>query len=444
VINSAYARLWAGQAASLIGDFAFDTAVVMWIGTVLLKGRSYAPAVSSATLVTVALIGITVGPAAGVYVDRWDARRTMLNADLARAVLIGLLTGLACLPGGRLPGGAAVAVILLVLALCTVAAQFFSPARFVLLTQVLEEKDQSKASALAQATQAAAVIIGPPLGALLLVSLGTQWALGINAASFLVSFFCIRSVRPAAAPAAEPHAEPSADPVRLTAGLRFTLGQRTLRAMLIAAFLTMLGTGAINALDLYFVLEKLHARPAWFGMLEALFGGGTLLGAWLGHQMGKRLPFASVFCGSLLCYGAFVLVYSRVEAVFPAAALSVLFGMSLGALNTVAFPLILTVVPRSHLGRVMAVFNPANQLASLVSIGLSSLLISTVLRNFHASLAGLAFGRVDTVFTVSGVLILAGGAHSWRALHAGRQPQPDAPDAPRVNEPADVLTESSS
>jgi hypothetical protein len=83
----------------------------------------------------------------------------------------------------------------------------------------------------------------------------------------------------------------------------------------------------------------------------------------------------------------------------------------------------------------MAVFNPANQLASLISIGLSSLLISTVLRNLHTSLAGLDFGRVDTVFTVSGVLILLGGFHAWRALRISAEPaaEPDATELAAVS-----------
>jgi MFS family permease len=438
MINSSYTRLWIGQATSLVGDFAFDTAVMVWIGTMLLSGRSYAPAVSSSTLIVVAVVAIMVAPVAGVYVDRWDARRTMLGADLIRGILVGLLTILSCLSTRLVPSWAMLAAILLVLVLCTAAAQFFSPARSVLLTQVLEDKDQSKAAALAQATSAAAMIVGPTLGALLVVNLGPQWAIGVDAVSYLVSLFCIRGVRPTGQTVAQPDPA-SAAPAssQLTAGLRLILGERTLRAMLIAAFVATLGTGAINALDLYFVLENLHASPAWFGTLEALFAGGTLLGAWLGHEFGKRIPHGAVFSYSMLINGALVLAYSRLTQITAAGVITVLFGMSLGALNTVAFPLILSKVPRSHLGRVMAVFNPANRLASLVSIGLSSLLISTVLRNLHTSFAGMRFGRVDTVFVISGVFMLASGCYAWWALRASAEPTL-APDR------ADLATASSS
>ena len=37
LINRNYARLWYGQAVSLVGDFVFDTTLVLWVGTVLLR-----------------------------------------------------------------------------------------------------------------------------------------------------------------------------------------------------------------------------------------------------------------------------------------------------------------------------------------------------------------------------------------------------------------------
>lgn len=40
LINRNYARLWSGQAVSTIGDYVFDTTLVLWVGTVLAKGRT--------------------------------------------------------------------------------------------------------------------------------------------------------------------------------------------------------------------------------------------------------------------------------------------------------------------------------------------------------------------------------------------------------------------
>src|SRR5215471_499205 len=103
LVNRNYARLWAGQAVSLLGDFVFATTLVLWVSVVLLPGRSYAPAAVSAILFCAAVATLLVGPIAGVFVDRWDRRRTMLRADLIRAGLVGALTAVAFLPGDWIP-----------------------------------------------------------------------------------------------------------------------------------------------------------------------------------------------------------------------------------------------------------------------------------------------------------------------------------------------------
>ncbi|HEY3501280.1 MAG TPA: MFS transporter [Actinocatenispora sp.] len=134
LVNRDYARLWAGHAISTVGDYIFDTTLVLWVGTVLLHDRSYAPAAVSGLLAAVALATMLVAPVAGVFVDRWDRRRTMLVADLVRAALVVL----------------AYAVVTLAAA----SAQFFNPARFALIGQVVADPaDRSRAAGIGQAAQ---------------------------------------------------------------------------------------------------------------------------------------------------------------------------------------------------------------------------------------------------------------------------------------------------
>jgi MFS family permease len=57
---------------------------MLWIGTIIARGRPWAPAAVSGTLIAAAIPALVVGPFAGVFVDRWDRRRTMMTADAAR------------------------------------------------------------------------------------------------------------------------------------------------------------------------------------------------------------------------------------------------------------------------------------------------------------------------------------------------------------------------
>jgi hypothetical protein len=77
-------------------------------------------------------------------------------------------------------------------------------------------------------------------------------------------------------------------------------------------------------------------------------------------------------------------------------------------LNTAVAPL-LDAAPREYLGRVMAVFSPLNQLASMVSVVVSGWLTSTVLRSFRASFAGVTLNSVSLIFLVAAGLIFVSG-----------------------------------
>src|ERR1700742_199832 len=82
-----FRRLWIGQLVSIFGDF-----VALFAVQVAITFRMHGTA-EDVTGVMVAFIApmAIVGPIAGVFVDRWNPRITMIVSDLTRAVLIVLL-----------------------------------------------------------------------------------------------------------------------------------------------------------------------------------------------------------------------------------------------------------------------------------------------------------------------------------------------------------------
>src|SRR5262249_50212053 len=90
-----------------------------------------------------------------------------------------------------------------------------------------------------------------------------------------------------------------------------------------------------------------------------------------------------------------------------------LFGFTQGPINVALNPLLLHVTPRALVGRVVAVLEPAVMLASVLSMLLAGLLVSTVLRDFHVVVLGLQLGPVDTIYLFMGLLTLAAG---WYAM----------------------------
>jgi MFS family permease len=451
-INRNYRRLWIGQAVSLVGDEVFDTTLLLWVGTVLLAGRAYAPLASSAVLVLTSTVIVLLSPIAGVFVDRWDKRRTMLRADAARAVLIGLLVVVASF-GSRLPLGATLTAIAIVVLLTTTAAQFFNPARLVIVADVVPGDSLGRASSYGQTAAAIAGVIGPPLAAPLLVGIGVQWAVAVNALSFVVSFLAVRAVRvgtvPAqpVAPAVESNlavtpavtldpvsAEPPTGAPRrsvrheLVDGMRVIGRNPLVLAVFVNAVVINLGAGAIASLSVYFVGENLHAGARWFGVLGGAFALGSVAGALLGGIVGDKVGHVRMVTGGLLIFGGLLFVYSRLDSVWVAAPVLGLAGAAIGSINANIAPLMIKTIPREYLGRVFAVVAPAGRLGSIVSILLASALVSTVLRNLHATIAGLHVGRIDIVFTVAAVIITLSGVYF--GLAARRPARLDEPVVP--------------
>src|ERR1700691_3952978 len=196
LINRNYARLWYGQAVCAVGDTVFGTTLVLWVLQDRAGGRSWAPAAVSGILVAAAAAFALVGRIAGVFVDRWNRKSTMMWTEVIRAAMVAGLTGLSFVPLRDLPVWLWLAAVYLVVFVLTAAGQFFSLARFATTGDIVRgEADRARAAGLAEATTSAAGIIGPPIAAPLLFTVGLQWALAANAASYAVSYLAIRFLR---------------------------------------------------------------------------------------------------------------------------------------------------------------------------------------------------------------------------------------------------------
>jgi MFS family permease len=427
IINRDFTLLWSGQAISLTGDFVFDTTLTLWVGAYLVHGAA-APLAVSGLLVTVAVAALLVAPVAGVYVDRWgDHRRTMMGSDLTRAGLIGLVALLAFLPAGTVPTALMVVVVYLAVFLNTAVSQFFNPARFAILGEVVPEEQRTRAAGIGQTTQAIAGIVGPPLAAPLLFTAGTQWALLINALSYVGSFLLVRAV--SVRPAAERAESPASAGVlaELRDGLRVAADNRVVRALVSATVLVGAGVGALNTVNLFFVTDNLHTDKSYYGLLDMVLGLGMLGGAVLVTPLATKFGHRVTFPLGLVGLGVLLVAYARMTAFWPALVLIVLLGPALIAVNMAIAPLVMESVAKEYLGRVFSVFNPVQQVASVIGMALAGPM-AAAWRYSHGSAAGLHFGGIDSILTGAALLMLVGGLYSAGALR-GPNPVPAAAEA---------------
>ncbi len=414
--NRNWRLLFAGQAVSLIGDAVFDLTLVLWVGTVIAARFSWAPAAVSGVLVAASGPILVIGPIAGVYVDRWDRRRIMMTTDLIRAALVAVLIVVA-VAGRHLPVGLQLAAVYGVVALASTASQFFNPARFAMIEAVVNERDRARAFSLAQASVSVASVIGPPLAAPLLIGAGVYWALVINALSFIVSFVSVRLIRlERSSERTAGSAEPKRFRTEFAEGIRFFAASPMLLVLAGALCIYTLGVGALNALDVFFVKDNLNASVSWLGFLTGGFGIGSIAGALLAAPAAKRISAARLFCMGLTLAGVIMIVYARMTLLPAGIVVLALGGIPVGAVSALVGPLVLKATPAGLIGRVTAVLNPLMQLAAIASMALAGFLASTVLLHMHVVLAGIHMHRIDTIFSVSALLMIASGLATLRPM----------------------------
>ncbi|MGZ6318238.1 MAG: MFS transporter [Ktedonobacterales bacterium] len=444
-INRNFALLWWGQAISSIGDYAWDTALVLWIATTLANGQSWAPLAVSGAILAAAIPQIVVGPIAGVFVDRLDKRKTMIAMTAIQAVLAALLiipvTGMPGIGHPHLPTGWLLGVTYIDIFLLTSCSQFFLPAQLALIKDIVEEPKQDQAIEMTQAIQGLAVVIGPPVAAALVFGLGIQWALLLNALTFLLCFLATVAIEaPPSASSLEP-GETGHFSREFAAGVGYVLNHTVLRTILIAEILTWLGFGALQSLGYFFITEDLHAPPSSYGLLGAVFGLGAILGGLLVTLFGSRIGLVRILCISLVTSGVFVTVMSHLTSFVLALVAAFIFGVAATAILISAGPLAIDATEKEFVGRVTAVINPVGRLAAFVSVIIAGSLAGTVLYGFHATVLGIRFDAVNVVFSGMGLLAVAGGIytriHLRSAMGMGQSPTGKSRDA-AVSHAADV------
>ncbi len=428
-INRNYGFLFTGQFISLIGDQIFDLTLILWITLILAKGQAWAPLAVSGLLVVTSIPIFIIGPIAGIYVDRWNRRTTMLWMDIIRAILIASLlaiSGIIPLPksiAGFTTHNAAIWYIYLIVFLESSCSQFFSPARFALIGETVAAPQRAQATGLAQLSQAIAAIAGPPIAAPLLIGFGVQWALGVNAISFLLSFLAVSFVRYIPTKKIQPANEGKSK--EFMQGVRLIFGNTFLRAIAAASFFMMVGLGAFIALIVFFITNNLHASPTKLGVLMGVFGGGAVVGAIIFSIFMNRLGIERVYVWSIMFSGILLLGFSRLSNIYFAFIFVFIIGVLQSALNIATSPLVLRETPNAMLGRVSAILTPFGTLGTMAATGLAGFLASTALLHFHAQFVGMTFGPIDTIIGGAGLIVILAGAvagFSIRSRTAAKTP----------------------
>jgi MFS family permease len=405
--NRNYRCMWMGQVVSEIGDNFNNIAVFA-----LAMALTHSGLVVMGIMLSRAIPAITIGPLAGVLLDRFDRRRIMIASDLMRAVVaLGFIAALR---------ERQVWLLYAFSALLMIASPFFTAGRSAILPSIASKEEIHTANSLTQTTQWTNLTIGTFLGATV-VGIGYEWAFTFNALSFLFSAWAIWNLRPPAGKQfrAEHRDLTEAEVIRpwheYREGLRYMRSVPLVFAIALLAVGWATGGGAAQILFTLFGEVVFNAGPAGIGTIWGCAGLGLLLGGAFANWLGRRLPFEKyklvVFIDYVVHGGAYVL-FSRMQR-FELALLFILVSRAAMAVNSILnYSYILRAVSDQYRGRVFSTietFTWTMMMLSMMGAGIASTHYSP-----------------RTIGTVAGLLSSSTAIFWGWANWTGRLPLPEA------------------
>ena len=297
----------------------------------------------------IAVLGIL----AGVFVDRWPLKPTMVASDLSRAGLCLLL-----LLAHNIWG------FYVVLAAISVVSSFFSPAQGVAIRSAVPLHGLRAANALMQQVLFLARIAGPAVAAALVSAFGANVCYWADAASFVASACLIMSValsRPeeAGATAVLDPADKAAEPkgvarvwADMKQGVDFIVHHAGLLFVILALASGMFVLGCFGPLIAVYVRDILRGSTKVFGAASAMIGLGILIGINTLNTFGKGIKNTVLVYSGLSGIAAGLVLLTLLGFVWSTIIGNLIIGFSVAGIIIPAQTMIQQETPPALMGRV--------------------------------------------------------------------------------------------
>jgi len=382
--NRSFVVLWGGQAISVLGSrisqIAFPLLVLSVTHSAAKAGLTGAVGASPYLLFQLP---------AGVLVDRWDRKRTMIVCDACRGLAF------ASLPVAGLFAALGLPQILAVAFVDGTGFVFFSLAEEAALPNVVTRGQLPQAIAYNEAQIRGAMLAGQPIGGILF-GISRSLPFLADGFSYVVSVVSLAFIK---VPFQQQRTQSRR---RLDQEVREGLSWLWHQPFLRACALLVGGSNFIfQALTLVTIVlaGQRGASPAIVGLILGLVGAGGLLGALAAPWLARRLRPAVIIIGINWLWAGLLPFYA---VPVPPLVLGVLFGLMAfagPAWNVVVGSYQLTLVPDALLGRV----GSAEMLISWGALPLGSLaagFLLTAIGGVRASLV-LAAGMLALAVVAS-------------------------------------------
>lgn len=370
--------IWSGQLFSILSSSIAQFAVVLWIS----METGSAEVLSLATIAAL-LPQIVLGPFAGVYVDRWNRKWTMILADGFVAFCSALIALLFYLDVVELWH------IYVLIMLRSVGSAFHSPAMKSSIPLLAPESELIRISSVNQTIQAICNICGPVLGAVLILHTDMSIVMLLDVIGAVIASTTLLFVSiPNPKNANQSNGSVFQD---MKEGFLIIRNNKGLSWVMVTEVLITFCVMPIVALLPLMTLKNFSGTPYQVSLIELLFGlgtliGGIILGAWNPHI--RKVVMINV---SYITLGISFAISGLLppSAFIFYAAITIIQGIAIPFYSGPFTALLQTQIPLSFMGRAFSLFDSISLLPSILG------LIAT---GFFADTIGIA-----NIFVICGI-----------------------------------------
>ena len=388
--NVNFLALWIGQVISQFGDRLAQMALVgLYLRQTAGISLSHSVPVMRNLFFFSILPILLFSPVAGVYVDRWSRKNTLIMADLLRAGLILLIPLLANYTAGMW-------YIYGVIFLVFTVTCFFSPAKSAIIPNLVKKGELLAANSLSNITRIIAMIGGVVAGGIIVAWAGTKMSFYLDSLSYFLSGLAILAIRIKEGPPEESKGGIRRVAKELIAGLNFIRKKTRIRFVATSLFILMGASGIGYLLVTVFVTKALDLGTVGLSVLATFLGIGMLVGSLIYGHFGEHIEREKVIVGGILTSGVCAVLLGGSKSLFSLSLGVGIIGFISSPIMIAAYTLTQEMTPDRIRGRVFSALE--------VIINSSFLLFIWV-----AGVLGVWL-PIQSIFYLTGVMLLVYGS----------------------------------
>ena len=341
--NRNFLKLWIGQIISALGDRFHQMAL---LGLIIKEGGNIGEELSKITFWSI-LPFFLFSLFSGVLSDRYSRRSILIGSDIVRALLV-------CAIPWIIRDSTSVTAVYPVIFLIGTFTCFFSPAKFSIIPNIIEDRLLLAANSLVASSALLSVLAGTAVGCVVFDSMGFRVSMYFDAFTYLFSAGTIwkLTTKEKERPKIKSVAVILLD---IKEGMKYICNDiRLIILMFFSAIFWFVGIG-------FYVVISDFAEKVWnitsltpLGLIFTLLGGGLLTSAVLVGKYGDLIKRNILYTSSILVLAFGIITFSFVQSYFTVSGIIFFIGIAGGAFLSPINADIQKIVPDELRGRVFA------------------------------------------------------------------------------------------